>query len=379
MDPQSLIAPGGSPVPAPMWFVEFFKVLGFTLHAIPMNLWYAGLPVALGLLLFGGEHGRHFGVRLLRQMPVIVAVGVNLGIVPLLFMQLAYYRFFYPATILMAWYWLGIIALLIPAYYGVYLYAWGLKDGGNGVSPGRKLAGWLSALLFIAVGFFFANGLSLMDHVERWPELFRAQQTAGAVPGIALNVGDPTLWPRWLLMFGLALTTTAAWVLVDTAFFHRQASEEYRSWAWGFTKILYTVGMLWTAAAGTWYVFGTWAPELRREMFSGGLIVLTLLTAASTGLPWLMIVTEKRRPPQRLLVTGIALAQFGVLALNAVSRQILQNLNINRYYNILRQETELQTGPLLMFLLTFVFALCILAWMLRQAVKAHRNPAPKNA
>ena len=56
-------------------------------------------------------------------MPVIVAVGVNLGVVPLLFVQLAYHRVFYPATILMAWFWLGIIVLLIPAYYGVYAYA----------------------------------------------------------------------------------------------------------------------------------------------------------------------------------------------------------------------------------------------------------------
>ena len=37
-----------------------------------------------------------------QDMPVIVAVGINLGIVPLLFIQVAYYKFFYPATILMA-------------------------------------------------------------------------------------------------------------------------------------------------------------------------------------------------------------------------------------------------------------------------------------
>ena len=71
-----------------------------------MNLWYAGLLIAL-LSIRGNEHGRRFAGRLLRQMPVIVAVGVNFGIVPLLFIQLAYYRVFYPATILMAWFWLG--------------------------------------------------------------------------------------------------------------------------------------------------------------------------------------------------------------------------------------------------------------------------------
>ena len=115
MEPQMLIdQASASALPAPFWFVQFFKCLGFTLHAVPMNLWYAGLPVALWLHLRGNEHARRFAGRLLQQMPVIVAIGVNLGVVPLLFVQLAYPKVFYPATILMAWFWLGIIGLLIP-------------------------------------------------------------------------------------------------------------------------------------------------------------------------------------------------------------------------------------------------------------------------
>ena len=132
MNPQMLIDQVSTAgVPAPVWFVQFFKALGFTLHAVPMNLWYAGLLVALLLHVVGNEHARRFAARLLRQMPVIVAVGVNLGIVPLLFVQLAYYKVFYPATILMAWFWLAIIGLLIPAYYGVYAYAWGIRGDGD--------------------------------------------------------------------------------------------------------------------------------------------------------------------------------------------------------------------------------------------------------
>ena len=63
----------GAALPAPFWFVQFFKWLGFTLHAVPMNLWYAGLLVALWLHLRGNEHARRFAARLLQQMPVIVA------------------------------------------------------------------------------------------------------------------------------------------------------------------------------------------------------------------------------------------------------------------------------------------------------------------
>ena len=108
MEPQMLVDRASmAALPAPFWFVQFFKCLGFTLHAVPMNLWYAGLLVALWLHLRGNEHARRFAGRLLQQMPVIVAIGVNLGVVPLLFVQLAYPKVFYPATILMAWFWLG--------------------------------------------------------------------------------------------------------------------------------------------------------------------------------------------------------------------------------------------------------------------------------
>ena len=114
-------------------------------------------------------------------MPIIIAFGVNLGVVPLLFTQLAYYKFFYPATILMAWFWLAIIGLLIPAYYGVYAYVWGLKNGEN-VAGWRQLAGWVAAVFFIVIGFIFANGFSLMDHVASLARAVERSSDAAARP-----------------------------------------------------------------------------------------------------------------------------------------------------------------------------------------------------
>jgi hypothetical protein len=377
MDPQAFVnVAKHSDLPAPMWFVEFFKVLGFTLHSIPMNLWYAGLLIAVVLLAFGGEHARQFGGRLMRQMPIIIAFGINLGVVPLLFTQVAYYKFFYPATILMAWFWLAIIGFLILAYYGVYAYVWGMKNGGI-VTGWRQLAGWVAAFFFIVIGFIFANGFSLMDNVERWLGLWNDHQQGGAALGTALNVGDATLWPRWLLMFGLAQTTTAVWVLVDMAVFYKKASEAYKAWAWSFAKKLYTHGMIWAALAGTWYVFWTWTPELRSFMFSWPTVVLTVLTSVATGLPWLMIVTERRCPAKLPLVIGIFLAQIGVMAINGVSRQVVQNVNIDLSvnakaagsYSILGQESMTQWGAMAMFLIVFVLGVAVLGWMIRQVVK----------
>jgi hypothetical protein len=365
--PAELVKPA-APLPAPVWFVQFFKVLGFALHSVPMSLWYAGLPIALGLHLRGDAHGRRCAARLLQQMPVIVAVGVNLGIVPLLFLQLAYGRFFYSATILMAWFWLAIIALLIPAYYAIYIYAWALRRA----EPARwKIAaGWLAALFFLCIGFIFANGMSLTEHVARWPGLWSENSLAGAALGTALNTGDAMLWPRWLMMFSLAICTTAAWIVFDAQWLTRGTVDaDYRRRAWSLAAKLHTVGLVLFAATGSWYVFGTWPAELRETMFAAPYIWLTLPTAAALGLPWLLIVGNKFLPGG-LAAALVALAQFAALSINAVSRQAVQNLKLQPYYDVYAQPAEVQTGPLAMFLIAFVVGACVVGWMIMQVRKS---------
>jgi hypothetical protein len=402
MDPQMLVDQAmAAPLPAPVWFVQFFKWLGFTLHAVPMNLWYAGMLTALCLHLLGNEHARRFAGRLLQQMPVIVALGVNFGVVPLLFVQLAYYKAFYPATILMAWFWLAIVALLIPAYYGVYAYAWGIRSGSKkgtvtfcaehprghsgkrGLSPfpamagWRIAAGWCAAVFFICIGFLFANGLSLMDHWGRWVELWKQTSTAGAALGTALNVGDPTLWPRWLLMFGLALGTTAVWLLIDAFWLAAPTADDgYCQWALRFGRKLYTLALIWTAAAGAWYVFGTWSTDLRAEMFGWPLLPLTVATAMAPGLPWLVMFLADRFPSRRVAVAAIAICQFGVLGINAASRQIVQNVNLRLFLSILSQPLDVQWGPLVLFLVVFVTGLVVIGWMIAQVCRSSATSGP---
>jgi hypothetical protein len=369
MDPQTLIdAADTAAPPAPLWFVQFFKVLGFTLHVVPMNLWYAGIILAMLFHLRGSDHARRFSARLMTQMPVIIALGVNLGIVPLLFTQLAYQKFFYPATILMAWFWLAIIVLLIPAYYGVYIYAFGLREGGS-LTPLRKAAGWAAAVFFIIIGFLFANGLSLMDHVHRWAELWNDHNTAGAALGTALNVGDESFWPRWLLMFGLALGTTAVWMIVDGAWFARRESQQYKRWVSRTAPILYTVGAVWFATAGSWYVFGTWSGELSRAMLTGWRLPLTLATALAPGLPWVLMMARRHGVPTRAAASLVALAHFAVLGTNAVSRQVVQDLNLAESFQWSDQPVG-QWSPLVVFLVIFVAGLGVVAWMIVQAAKA---------
>ncbi len=371
MDPTQLIGPSTTlGYPAPYWFMAALKVLGFTLHLVPMNLWFAGILVAMMLRHHRSEHARRFSSRLMNQMPIIVALGINFGIVPLLFAQVAYYKVFYPATVLMAWPWLAVILLLIFAYYGVYVYAVGLRDGK--MTAARGTAGWVAAVLFIAMSFIFSNAFSLMVNVAAWPGIWLRTSVAGAPAGIALNTGDLALWPRWLMVFGLALMTTAAYAVVDAAFFARKDADAYRRWAAGFALRLHAVGVIWFALTGSWYVFGTWNAGVRQAMF-GGLVVLTVLTAVAPALVWLTILAQRGGVTRRMaLVTG--LLQVAVLALNAVSRQVVQNTELRRFVDVTAERVSIQWSPLVLFLILFVCGLVVVGWMVGKAIEAGRQP-----
>ncbi|OGO42644.1 MAG: hypothetical protein A2Z04_00260, partial [Chloroflexi bacterium RBG_16_57_9] len=329
MDPTTLIGPENSlGLPAPFWFIEFFKVLGFALHMVPMNLWYAGLIISAILSVRGSVNSKRFARRLIKQMPFFIAFGINLGIIPLLFTQVAYYQVFYPSTILMAWPWFTVIGLLMVAYYGTYIYALQIRN--DHITRLGLAAGWMSTVMFITIGFLFANNFSLMVNLAAWPGLWQSTSVAGAPLGIALNLTDPTLWPRWLMMLGLAVTTVGAYIIVDAAFFARKESDAYKRWIPRAALIIYTIGIVKFAITGTWYFFLALRPDVRALMLSAPYVVLTIITAVAPGLPWLLILSQRKGVTRRLaLLTG--LAQFGVIALNAVSRQAVQNADLGKY------------------------------------------------
>jgi len=200
---------------------------------------------------------------------------------------------------------------------------------------------------------------------------------SGAATGTALNLADATLWPRWLLMLGLALGTTAAWAVVDAAWLGAQESEEYRRWVRRFALWTATGGAVWASAAGTWYVFGTWTAEVREPMFAFPTVALTLFTAASPWFVAALIWLWRRREIGRLEAAAIAVVQVAALGLNAVSRQIVQNLELRRrLFDVASRRVEVEWGPLAMFLVAFVAGAVVVAWIVYQLCRPRHEPGP---
>ena len=356
--------------PASVGFVLFFKVLGFTLHLIPMNIWYAGLPLSAILAVFAKGENRTIAKRLAITMPIMVAVGVNLGIVPLLFTQVIYNETYYTAGILMGWYWFSVIFLLLFAYYGVYIYELQLRS--EKPKTIGYVAGWVSAILFLVMGFLFANNFSLMVNTGSWLDIFHKTTVAGAVKGTGLNTGDAGMWARWLMMFGIAMTTTGAWIAVDGAWFGKKYGESYQKKAANFGFVVYTVGAIVAAIFAYWYIFGT-IPKDVMQKAHGWVQIVMILTAASFVLTWLVFLIFKGS-----LNTGkaivLALFQFLVLALNAVSRQWVQYKEIEKIVSLARTPVNWQWSSAIPFLILFVVGLAVLLWIITRPALAKAAP-----
>ena len=374
MNPIQLLAPS-NPLgnPAPFWFLELFKILGFTLHLVPMNLWYAGIILIVILGIFGKGNTKIAANHLANSMPIIIALGINFGIIPLLFTQVAYYKFYYTSSILMAWPWLGVIGLLIFAYYGMYIYTIKLRSGN--VTALARICAWISMICFILIGFLFTNNMSLMTNADRWVEIFRGSNIAGAATGLALNLSEPTFVPRWLMMLGIACTTVGAYIAVDGAYFSRKESGEYHAFAPKFGILIYLIGIVVYAGMGSWYFFGTLPQTIVTSIMNAAELKILVASTALFPIVVLLFMIAQTRILKKYMAALIGASQFVFLGLNAISRQWVQNYEASRYFDVSGETVHIQWSPMIVFLILFVAGVSIVIWMIAKAVQASSKTA----
>ena len=375
MNPTGLIRPA-SPLgnPAPFWFITFFKVLGLILHMIPMNVWFAGMILVAVFSTFGKNHSLELAHRLSMTMPAVVALGINLGIVPLLFTQVGYYQFYYPAGVLMARAWFSVIVILLFAYYGVYVYSLSVRS--NRRTKFALTSAWISSISFVLISFLFANNFSLMANVNDWIHIYTGTSESGAALGTGLNTADPTLIPRWLMMLGIAMTTTAVFIVFDAVFFRRRdTSDDYRKWAGKFAFAFYTLGIVVYAVMGSWYIFGALGESVLSPIVQSPFMkILFPVTAISPGLVWIALFIQRKGLRKATTITAGILQVF-VITSNVVDRQWVQNEEIFKFENVSKLPVQVQWSPMIVFLLLFVIGLTVVGWMIAKIAAVEKRGA----
>jgi len=378
-------------VPAPFWFVQFFKVVGFVLHMIPMGIWFAGLPVVILCALWNCECSRFYARRMSAQFPVMMALGINFGIVPLLFLQTTYYKAFYTATILTAWFWIAVVPILIAGYYSLYIAAY------SGERRGRRiLFSIIASFCLVCIGILNTNGLTLMTSSGLWNEMISNTSYYGAVLGTAHNFENPVLWMRLSTMFGLGMITAGVWAAFDSHFLMRstaaQVPANYRQWTTTLALLMSFIGV--GILTGTEYVVKTnpfialksdAAPDANAlaKICMDNPILAASHPALATAYPffgWVLlfactvfVVLLLAKTGSAKFVAIAAVLQFLTLAAFGVIRQIGQNNGMKTFIDVSRLPEAVQWDSLIAFVVIFLLGVCVIVWMVVQCVKAEIN------
>lgn len=330
------------------WFQGLLNVT-FILHLILMNLMLGGVLICFVNQLRGSTS--ELDRFVVGKLPFAIAFTVNFGVAPLLFLQVIYGQFIYTSSVLMAWPWLSVVALLIVGYYGVYIY--GIKW--EVLGTGRGFVSAMVACCFLLIAFVFVNNMTMMLTPEAWVRYFSEPR------GLLLNLGDPSLLPRYL-HFILSSTAVAGLALALYGDWQVRCGYEIKAgvrklglhWFIGSTFAQLGVG-LWFFRALPLQVrsfSGSWSADLFTLFLSVG-IVATLLS--------LVFALARRVRATALMALLTIVSMVGV-------REIVRVQYLSPYFSPADLPLVPQYSPMLLFLLFFAGGIALIWYMVRLVI-----------
>jgi hypothetical protein len=328
-----------------LWF-QVLLIVTFSIHLILMNFLLGGSLLTVWDLFRGKLEKNATG-----SIPTLVALTVNFGVPPLLFVQVLYGHFFYSSSVMLAVPWILVIPILILAYYGAYLFV-KKSDKAPVLSKGALIFSSIS-LLYIA--FVFVNNNTLAMRPELWGIYF---QDPG---GWNLNLGEPTLWPRYLhfLLAALAIGALGRAIAyhfskMDEKEKEGQIKRNLKIFAW-ITLIQFAVGSwFWLSMPeSVWKTFMGGSFFATAMMVSGWLIALLILHSAFTG----------------RIKTAMVLGGLQILVM-VIVRDLARGAYLKDLFRPSQLENLSELSPLIAFLLVFVVGLFALYYMIRLISKS---------
>jgi hypothetical protein len=348
MDPARLI-PAAEAIPSPWGWLEALLILTFALHILFMNLSVGSAVIAFVGRLTGRQND--LAHELGHRLPTFLALTINFGVAPLLFVQVLYGQFLYTSSVLMAGWWLSAIGAVIIGYYGLYAH-----DAKFDARPGlSRLALAVSLAFLLYTGFLLSNNMTLMLRPEAWTAYLDNPR------GSLLNLSDATLWPRYLHAI-LAAPAVAGLYAALLGEKKRRADWVEHGMLW-FTRLTMVQILV-----GGWLLMALPKPVMLAFMGRDLLATGILAVGALTGLAALMAGLRKK--PMLAVVLTVA-----TVVLMAVTRGQVRLLTLAPYFSPASLPVTSDNSPLVMFVAALVVGLAAVAYML----KVYAKTAPKTA
>jgi len=339
MNPAALI-PTMDTLPVPWGWFEVLKLLTFVCHLLLMNAVLGGAIMALATRNVPDSPKGQLGLRL----PTTLALTVNMGVPPLLFLQVLYGQFLYSAAVLSAVYWMVLVGLTMLAYAMLYVHAPGCMTENRNMA---SLALPVAVLSLLAVSFIMVNIMSLLQRPEAWSAYFQNPH------GTILNVGDPTFLPRWLHFL---IASVAVGGLAVALLEHLQGKAGNRR--------RLELGCVWFSRAslvqilvGLWWLMALPAEIMR--LFMGGSALHTSVFLLGLGAAGTAIYCGFK---SQIVATSVSLA--GTVLLMVGMRELLRTASLAPYFHPSTMPMIGQYSSMVLFLVSFGLGLVAIAYML---------------
>jgi hypothetical protein len=331
-------------------------VLTFLIHLVFVNMVLGGTLLAAfaGQDKPGARETRAFFIEINSW---VISLAITFGIAPLLFMQVLFGRFFYTATILLAWAWLGMLGILTLGYYLNYLAKFRIRAGKD-----TRAIMIIEALCFLAIaGIQVAINL-LHLQPGRWESV--AQQSWAAI-------SDPTFVPR-ALHFVFAAVAMAGAVLSFVA--TRRAAkggdlEACRGMAnFGIRAAL--IATMLELVDGLWLLFALPEAVLVAFMRGGATTMVPLTVGILFGILLVVVLGQITDPlAQAKKVRRVAELIVGAVVFMVVTRHQLRGVYLAPWRSGEHLTVATQWGPLTLFLVSFVLCIGLAIYVILRAVK----------
>ena len=350
MDPVSLV-PSPDAIPVHWFWLHLLLTVTTFLHFVAMNIMLGTGFIAFAAPFWRGKEVMPLNAHIAKTLPYSIAFTINLGVAPLLFLQVLYGQFLYTSSILMAVYWLSIVGMLIISYYAAYVYR--LIDDRLGMG---RLYISASLLLLLGVSFLFSNNISIMQMPEVWAGYFSNRT------GWMLNLGDPALLPRFLHFIASAVAMGGLAIALYFEIRKRRGATDGEEWI--------KVGCNWfTVATIINFGFGFWflgvLPEAAYNpaTLGGKFFFIMVAGSVATIIPAVAYAQTGR------IIPAAAWTLVTVL-LMTLARDILRLTYLKPYFSLSELPYSPQYSPFIVFLLAFIGGIYLVGWMLKKVWNA---------
>ena len=325
---------GNMPLGAPPWL--FFTLLFaiFWLHL--MSMWFLIGSLIWGVIAINKDKNNWQKEKVLAYLPVIFALVINLGVPPLLFVQILYAPFFFSSSILLSVPWISVFFLLMLAYGLVYAAKYGAKHAWQAIT---FLS--VSTIAVLLISFIYSNNMSLMIKPEYWQQLYSVKQN-----GLNLYPNLPEVIARW------------SWVLAPCLIAGSVLLNKFRKPAILLSCLIGLAGLI--------IYQSFWNPVVSSYTLVQISLMADLGLSSILGILSLIKFSEAQESLSKIILYAwIALKGIAVVAL----RHGIRAASLNSVYDLDKVPVNLQPVLASLFIGATLISLGTITWMYRKGRK----------